>query len=65
MAVNLRKKYGGNKNFSKKKRPYKYQLDFYFKGKRVRETISDVEFLPSDSLEVKKHKKKIFQSMYH
>ena len=39
MAVNLRKKYIGNKEFSKKNKAYRYQLDFYHGGKRIRETI--------------------------
>jgi len=39
MAVNLRKKYSGNTEVSKKNRPYRYQLDFYHGGKRIRETI--------------------------
>ncbi len=29
MAVNLRKKYYGSKEVSKKNRTYRYQLDFY------------------------------------
>jgi hypothetical protein len=49
MAVNLRKKYYGKKEVSKKNRPYRYQLDFYHGGKRIRETIKEVEFLPTDT----------------
>lgn len=39
MAVNLRKKYSGKKEVSKKSRPYRYQLDYYHNGKRVREIL--------------------------
>ncbi len=46
MAVNLRKKYYGKKEVSKKNRPYRFQLDYSHQGKRLRETIKDVEFLP-------------------
>ncbi len=46
MAVNLRKIYGGKKEVSKKNRPFNYQLDYSTGGKRIRETISAVEFLP-------------------
>lgn len=63
MSVNLRKKYGGNKKLTKKNRPYRYQLDYYHKGKRIRETIADVEFLPTDNKEVTKHKKKILDKI--
>ena len=49
MAVNLRKKYYGKKEVSKKNRTYRYQLDFYHNGKRIRETIKEVEFLPTDT----------------
>lgn len=49
MAVNLRKVYKGKKEVSLKNRPYRYQLDFYNNGKRLRETIKDVEFLPTDT----------------
>ena len=38
MAVNLRKKYSGNTEVSKKNRPYLYQLDFYHSGKRIMKT---------------------------
>ena len=48
MAVNLRKIYRGKKEVSLKNRPYRYQLDFSINGKRNRETISDIEFLPTD-----------------
>ena len=49
MAVNLRKVYKGKKEVSKKNRIYRYQLDFYHNGKRIRETIKEVEFLPTDT----------------
>ena len=49
MAVNLRKKYYGKKEVSIKNRPYRYQLDFHHNGKRIWETIKEVEFLPTDT----------------
>jgi hypothetical protein len=49
MAVKLRKKYYGHKEVSIKNRPYRYQLDFYHNGKRIRETIKEVEFLSTYS----------------
>jgi len=45
MAVNLRKKHCGKKEVSIKNRPYRYQLDFHHNGKRILETIKEVEFL--------------------
>ena len=59
MAVNLRKVYKGKKEVSKKNRPCRYQLDFYHGGKRIRETIKDVEFLPTDSKDQRTQKRKI------
>jgi len=59
MAVNLRKVYKGKKEVSKKNRPYRYQLDFYHGGKRIRETIKDVEFLPTDTKKQRVQKRKI------
>lgn len=59
MAVNLRKKYYGKESVSKKNRPYRFQLDYSHQGKRVRETIKDVEFLPSDTKEIRKQKDRI------
>ncbi len=59
MAVNLRKVYKGKKEVSKKNRTYRYQLDFYHNGKRIRETIKDVEFLPTDSKDQRTQKRKI------
>jgi len=58
MAVNLRKKYYGKSEVSKKNRTYRYQLDFYHNNKRIRETIKEVEFLPSDSKEQRTQKRK-------
>ena len=52
MAVNLRKKYSGKKEVSKKNRVYRFQLDYSHQVKRVRETIKDVEFLPTDAKEI-------------
>lgn len=49
MAVNLRKKYYCKKEVSNKNRIYRYQLNFYNNGKRIRETIKDVEFPPTDT----------------
>lgn len=59
MAVNLRKVYKGKKEVSIKNRPYRYQLDFYHGGKRIRETIKVVEFLPTDSKDQRTQKRKI------
>jgi len=63
MAVNLRTKYYGNPKFSKRNRPYKFQLDYLVNGKRVRETIKEVEFLPSDTKDVKKQKQLIINKI--
>ncbi len=59
MAVNLRKKYYVNNEVSKKNRTVRYQLDFYHNGKRIRETIKEVEFLPTDSKEQRTQKRTI------
>ncbi|WP_299114289.1 site-specific integrase [uncultured Winogradskyella sp.] len=59
MSVNLRTKYLGTIKLSQKNRPYKYQLDYSLNGKRVRETIKDVIFYPSDTKEEKKQKLRI------
>ncbi len=59
MAVKLRKKYYDKKEVSKKNRPYRFQLDYSHQGKHVRETIKDVEFVPSDSKEIRKQKERI------
>lgn len=56
MSVNLRKKYSGKKEVFKKNRIYRYQLDFYHNGKRIRETIKEVEFLSTDTLQQKSSK---------
>ena len=63
MAVNLRKKYYGKESVSKKNRPYRFQLDYSHQGKRVRETIKDVEFLPSDTKEIRKQKERIINKI--
>ncbi len=63
MAVNLRKKYFGKKEISDKRRPYKYQLDYFLDGKRVRDTIKEVEFLPRDTKEIKKQKNAIINKI--
>jgi len=49
MSVNLRKKYSGKREVFKKNRIYKYQLDLYHYGKRIWETIKEVEFLSTDT----------------
>lgn len=63
MAVNLRKKYGGKKEVSNKNRPYRYQLDYYHNGKRIRETISSIEFLPTDTKEQRQQKQRIIDKI--
>ena len=63
MAVNLRKKYYGKKEVSKKNRPYKYQLDYTHNGKRIRETIKNVEFLPIDTKEQRKEKERVINKI--
>ena len=52
MAVNLLKKYYGKKEVSIKNRPNRYQLDFHHNGKRIRETIKEVEFLANSKRQV-------------
>ncbi|NIK91165.1 tyrosine-type recombinase/integrase [Mangrovimonas sp. CR14] len=59
MAVNLRKKYIGDSKLSARNRPYKFQLDYLVNGKRIRETIKEVEFKPSDTKEERKEKERI------
>lgn len=59
MAVNLRKKYGGDSKLSVKNRPYKYQLDYFSNGKRIRDTIKEVTFEPTDTKEERKQKERI------
>jgi len=59
MAVNLRKKYTGDNKLSTRNRPYKFQLDYLLNGKRIRETIKDVEFKPTDTKEERKEKERI------
>ena len=63
MAVNIRKVYKGKKEVSKKNTPYRYQLDYYSNGKRIRETIKDVKFLPTDTKEQRKQKKAIINKI--
>lgn len=63
MAVNIRRIYKGKEGVSKKNKPYRYQLDFYTNGKRVRETIKDVEFLPTDTREQRNQKKTIINKI--
>ena len=53
MTVNLRKKYYGKKEVSKKNRPYRFQLEYSQQGKHIRETIKDVEFLTADTKEIR------------
>jgi len=63
MSVNIRTKYLGNSKLSKRNRLYKYQLDYIINGKRVRETIKHVEFLPSDTKDVRKQKQIIINKI--
>lgn len=59
MSVNKRIKYLGDSSLTKKNRPFRIQLDYTIDGKRVRETIKDTTFYPTDSKEVKKEKERI------
>lgn len=61
MAVNLRKKYLNNRKSPN--RAFKYQLDYMHNGKRIRETVKDIVFLPSDSKEVKKQKQRVIDKI--
>lgn len=63
MSVNLRIKYVGDKRKSPKNRTYKKQLDYSVNGKRVRETIKDVIFYPTDSKEDKKQKERLVENI--
>jgi integrase/recombinase XerD len=63
MAVNLRKVYRGKEKVSEKNRPYNFQLDYYNNGKRIRETIKDVKFLPTDTKEQRKQKRAIINKI--
>ncbi|WP_400070390.1 tyrosine-type recombinase/integrase [Zobellia russellii] len=63
MAVNIIKKYSGNPKLSQKRRPYKYQLDYKLNGKRKRETIKEVIFLPTDSRDVRKQKDRVVNNI--
>ena len=59
MAVIRRKKYYGKESVSKKNRPYRFQLDYSHQGKRVGRTIKDVEFLPTDTKDIRTQKERI------
>lgn len=59
MAVNLRKKYVGDSKLSQRNRPFKYQLDYISNGKRIRDTIKEVRFEPTDTKEERKQKERI------
>lgn len=61
MSVNLRKKYIGKKTVSEKNKPFKYQLDYLLNGKRVRETIKETIFYPTDSKEERTQKERIIK----
>lgn len=63
MAVNIRFKYGGDSNLTKRNRPYKAQLDYILNGKRKRDVIKDVIFYPNDTKEVKKEKERIVEKI--
>lgn len=59
MSVNKRIKYLGNSKLSNKNRPYRIQLDYQSNGKRIRETIKDTTFYPTDSKNIKDEKERI------
>lgn len=59
MSVNKRIKYLGNAELSNRNRPYRIQLDYHQNGKRVRETIKDITFHPTDTKEIKNEKNRI------
>lgn len=61
MSVNLRKKYIGKKSVSEKNKPFKYQLDYIVNGKRIRETIKETIFYPTDSKEERTQKERIIK----
>ncbi|MCW8939534.1 MAG: phage integrase SAM-like domain-containing protein, partial [Flavobacteriales bacterium] len=61
--VNLRKKYYGDPNLSNAKRPFKYQLDYFNNGKRVREVIKEIIVIPTDNRDIKKQKERIAQNI--
>lgn len=63
MSVNIRTKYLGNTNTSKRNRPYKKQLDYTLNGKRVRETIKEVIFYPNDSKDNRKQKDRLINNI--
>lgn len=63
MSVNLRKIYYGKENISKRNRPYKYQLDYYHNGKRIRETIKLVVFFPNDTKQQRKEKDRVINKI--
>ncbi len=63
MGVNLRKKYSGKKDVSAKRRAYKFQLDYFLAGKRIRETIKEVEILPTDTKEIRDQKLRIINKI--
>ena len=61
MSVNTRNKYLGDAKLTKRNRPYKVQLDYLLNGKRVRETIKETTFYPTDSKDIKKEKERIVE----
>ena len=63
MSVNIRVKYLGDSNLSKRNRPYRVQLDYYLNGKRKRETIKDVTFNPNEKKEVRNEKNRIVENI--
>jgi len=63
MAVNIRLKYNGNPNLTKRNRPYKAQLDYILNGKRKRDIIKDITFYPDDTKEIKKEKERIVEKI--
>lgn len=63
MAVNIRLKYSGDSNLTKRNRPYKAQLDYILNGKRKRDVIKDVTFYPNDTKDIKKEKERIIEKI--
>ncbi len=63
MSVNIRVKYLGDSNLSKRNRPYRVQLDYTINGNRKREVIKDVTFYPTDNKDVKKQKDRIIENI--
>ncbi|MCQ4139848.1 site-specific integrase [Chryseobacterium sp. EO14] len=63
MSVNKRIKYLGNSKLSNKNRPYRIQLDYQLNGKRIRETIKDTTYYPTDTKDIKDQKDRIINKI--